>query len=85
MSHSTSLRHCLRLISQLNVGDDIEIEERDDEEVTVVDGQRVAPMGVDVFNPAFDITSADLVTAIITEAGIVYPPFKKNLAKLKSV
>ncbi|MEH6592388.1 MAG: S-methyl-5-thioribose-1-phosphate isomerase, partial [Halioglobus sp.] len=65
-------------------GGDIEIEERDAEEVTVVDGQRVAPEGIDVFNPAFDITPAELITAIITEKGIVYPPFKENLEKIKS-
>lgn len=64
-------------------GDDIEIEERDGEEVTVVDGQRVAPEGIDVFNPAFDITLADLITAIVTEKGIVYPPFKENLKAIK--
>lgn len=64
-------------------GNDIEIEERDDEEVTVVDGQRVAPEGVDVFNPAFDITPAELITAIITEKGVVYPPFKENLKKIR--
>jgi methylthioribose-1-phosphate isomerase len=64
-------------------GGDIEIEERDDEEVTVVDGQRVAPEGIDVFNPAFDITPAELITAIITEKGVVYPPFKENLEKIK--
>lgn len=64
-------------------GGDIEIEERDAEEVTVVDGQRVAPEGIDVFNPAFDITPAELITAIITEKGIVYPPFKENLEKIK--
>jgi methylthioribose-1-phosphate isomerase len=65
-------------------GADIEIEERDAEEITVVDGQRVAPEGVGVFNPAFDITPAHLLSAIITEKGVVYPPFERNLERIKA-
>jgi methylthioribose-1-phosphate isomerase len=64
-------------------GEDIEIEERDADEVTVIEGQRVAPEGIDVYNPAFDITPASLITAIITEKGVVYPPFKENLQKIR--
>ncbi len=45
--------------------------------------QRMAPPGVDIFNPAFDVTPAELVSAIITERGLVYPPFAENLAALK--
>ena len=60
-------------------GDDIPIEERSHEEVTHIDGHRIAPMGVEVVNPGFDITPAALVTAIITEKGIAYPPYKQNL------
>lgn len=62
-----------------STGDAIEIEERVPEEVTekwYVD--RMAPAGVQVYNPAFDVTSADLITAIVTEKGIVFPPFEKT-------
>jgi methylthioribose-1-phosphate isomerase len=63
----------------LATGDQIPIEERPREEVTHVNGQRVAPVGVEVANPSFDVTPASLVTAIITEKGIVRPPYKQNL------
>jgi methylthioribose-1-phosphate isomerase len=64
-------------------GDDIPIEQRPPEELTEFGGQRIAPKGVDVFNPAFDVTPAELVTAIVTERGIVYPPFVAGLSALK--
>ena len=60
-------------------GDDIPIEERSPDEVTHIDGRRIAPMGVQVVNPAFDVTPSALVTAIVTEKGIAYPPFKLSL------
>ena len=60
-------------------GDDIPIEERSHEEVTHIDGHRIAPMGVEVVNPSFDVTPAALVTAIITEKGIAHPPYKQSL------
>jgi methylthioribose-1-phosphate isomerase len=60
-------------------GDEVPIEERDPEEVTHVRGQLIAPEGVRVANPAFDVTPHWYVTGIITEGGIVYPPFKKAL------
>ena len=63
----------------LKHGDDIPIEERSHEEVTHIDGHRIAPVGVDVINPSFDVTPAALVTAIITEKGIAYPPYKQSL------
>lgn len=63
-------------------GDQIEIEERDKEEITVIEGSRVAPKNADVLNPAFDITPAHLVSGIITEKGIIYPPFEENLKEL---
>ncbi len=62
-------------------GEDIPIEERDAEEVTHVRGQLVAPEGVHVANPAFDVTPHRYVTGIITEYGIVYPPFERGLRK----
>jgi methylthioribose-1-phosphate isomerase len=64
-------------------GRDIPIEERAPEEVTEFAGRRVAPTGVDVRNPAFDVTPARLVDAIITEAGVARPPLGPALAALK--
>ena len=43
----------------------------------------IAPEKVNVFNPAFDITPGELITGIITEYGIIKPPYKKNIEKLK--
>lgn len=63
-------------------GDEIEIEERSADEVTTVGTWQITPNNVDVGNPAFDITPHKYVTAIITEKGVVYPPYKENLAKL---
>jgi eIF-2B alpha/beta/delta-like uncharacterized protein len=54
-------------------GADIEIEERAAEEVLGVGAARVAPAGSDALNPAFDVTPADLVTAIVTEARVIRP------------
>ena len=63
----------------LHNGDDIPIEERSHEEMTHIDGHRIAPVGVEVMNPSFDVTPASLVTAIITEKGIARPPYKQSL------
>lgn len=63
-------------------GDDIEIEERADTEVVCVGGERIAPEGTNVGNPAFDVTPAKYITAIITERGIVRPPFIENIKAL---
>jgi len=60
-------------------GDLVPIEERDAREVTHVLGQRVAPEGVDVFNPAFDVTPARYVAALITERGVLRPPLDQAL------
>lgn len=65
-------------------GDRIPIEERDITEVTHMKGKRVAPMGIKVKNPAFDVTPNRLVTAIITEKGVVRRPYKANLKRLFS-
>jgi len=65
-------------------GDEIPIEERPAEEVTHVLGCQITPDGACVANPAFDITPAAYITAIITERGVVRPPFDVNLAKLMS-
>jgi methylthioribose-1-phosphate isomerase len=60
-------------------GDDITIEERDPEEVASFGAVRVAPAGITAYNPAFDVTPARLITAIVTEAGIARPPFRRSL------
>jgi methylthioribose-1-phosphate isomerase len=64
-------------------GDEIPIEQRADKELAEFAGRRIAPRGVAVFNPAFDVTPAELVTAIITERGVAYAPFSESLAALK--
>jgi len=64
-------------------GDQIPIEERDPSEVTELNGTRVAPDGVAVRNPAFDITPARYVHAIVTERGIARPPFTESLPALR--
>ncbi len=61
-------------------GEGIAIEERAAEEVAAFRGMRVAPFGAQVANPAFDVTPARLVTAIVTENGIVRNPFEEGLA-----
>jgi methylthioribose-1-phosphate isomerase len=66
----------------LESGDDIPIEQRAPEEVTHLAGQPLAPEGVRAAHPAFDVTPHDLVTAIITERGIVEPPFEENLRRV---
>ncbi|MBD5474348.1 MAG: S-methyl-5-thioribose-1-phosphate isomerase [Lachnospiraceae bacterium] len=64
-------------------GREINIEQRPAEEVTQMwYKERMAPEGVKVFNPAFDVTDHDLITAIITEHGIARAPYKKSLADL---
>jgi methylthioribose-1-phosphate isomerase len=63
-------------------GEAIPIEERSVEEVTHFAGQPVAPAGVGARHPAFDVTPAELVTAIVTEAGIARPPLRHSLPAL---
>lgn len=63
----------------LEHGDLIPIEERGREEVVNIFGKQIAPINAPARNPAFDVTPHRYVTGIITEEGIVYPPFKKNL------
>ncbi|GGJ68870.1 methylthioribose-1-phosphate isomerase [Anoxybacillus voinovskiensis] len=63
-------------------GDDIPIEERNPEEVTHLSGTRIAPEGVNVYNPAFDVTPNELITAIITEKGIIRGNYKTALPTL---
>ncbi len=68
---------------ECETGDDIEIELRPSEEITTTWYKKpMAPKDVKTYNPAFDVTDHNLITAIITEKGIVYPSYKENLAKL---
>lgn len=64
-------------------GKDIEIEERDASEVTHIGEEPIAPEGICVFNPAFDVTPNENITAIITELGVIKPPYLENLKALK--
>ncbi|MCI9212333.1 MAG: S-methyl-5-thioribose-1-phosphate isomerase [Ruminococcus sp.] len=63
-------------------GSAIPIEERSADEVLCVNGGYIAPKEVKTYNPAFDVTPAEYITAIVTEKGIVYPPFIENLEKI---
>ncbi|MBE0565433.1 MAG: S-methyl-5-thioribose-1-phosphate isomerase, partial [Krumholzibacteria bacterium] len=60
-------------------GDAIVIEERDPAEVHGFGGVRFTPVGVGAWNPAFDVTPAELITAFITEHGVLRPPFAESL------
>lgn len=65
-------------------GDDIPIELRDGEEICKMWYEKpMAPEGIKTYNPSFDVTNHEYITAIITEKGIVYPPYAENLQKLK--
>src|SRR5882724_7224613 len=63
-------------------GSKIPIEERDSREVTHIFDRQIAPSGIKVANPAFDVTPHDLVTAIITERGIARPPYWRSLPRV---
>ena len=65
-------------------GDLIPIEERGREEVIEIGDKLIAPAGVPVYNPAFDITPFRYLTAIVTEEGVCYPPFAESLAQAKA-
>lgn len=66
----------------LSTGQAIPIEQRKAEEVTEGHGRRTAPPGVPVFNPAFDVTPADLISGLITERGIARPVTQETVASL---
>src|SRR5438105_6260384 len=63
-------------------GSRIPIEQRDSKEVTHIAGRQMVPTGVEVENPAFDVTPAKYVTAIVTERGIARAPYRESLQKL---
>ncbi len=66
----------------LKSGDEIPIEQRDPGEVVQLAGQSIAPEGVVAAHPAFDVTPHELVTAIITECGVVEPPYDQHLQRV---
>lgn len=68
--------------TSLATGKDIPIEERKSEEVTQLNGVRVAPEGVKVYNPAFDVTPNHLISAIITEKGILKGNLSEEIEKV---
>lgn len=65
-------------------GNDIIIEERNADEVRYIKNQLIAPKHALAYNPAFDITPHNLITGIITEKGIVYPPFSKSIKEINA-
>jgi methylthioribose-1-phosphate isomerase len=66
----------------LSTGEEIPIEERDIREVTHMREQRLAPEGIDVQNPAFDVTPNELIAAIITDKGVARQPFTESLRRM---
>ncbi len=66
----------------LGAGESIPIEERDSSEIEFAGGHRVVPEGVPCWNPAFDVTPAHLVTAFITDGGLLRPPFRVTIRRL---
>jgi len=63
-------------------GDDIPIEQRDGDEVASFGGIKIAPEGADIYNPAFDVTDAENITAIITDKGVIENPNTEKIAEL---
>ncbi len=62
--------------------EDVVIEDRSVDEVVKIGKKRIAPKGVRVFNPAFDMTPPEFITGIITQKGVLKPPFEQNLKAL---
>jgi methylthioribose-1-phosphate isomerase len=60
-------------------GAEIIIEQRDEKEVTCGMGKQIAPDGIKVYNPAFDVTPSELITAFITDKGIIRPPYTRTI------
>src|SRR5207249_11168473 len=66
----------------LLTGDAIPIEQRDPREVTHAFGTQTAPDGIHVYNPAFDVTPHELITALITEKGLIQPVNAENIRRV---
>ncbi len=64
-------------------GKDIPIEERESSEVSHIQGRQLAPTGMKIYNPAFDVTPAKYISGIITEAGVLRAPFQRSIQKIK--
>lgn len=67
--------------TSIETGKEIPIEERDHEEVTHINGKSICAEGVKVINPGFDVTPHELIKGIITEKGILYPPYSESIKK----
>jgi methylthioribose-1-phosphate isomerase len=67
---------------KLPTGEEIPIEERDTREVTHIRDQRLAPEGIEVQNPAFDVTPNELIAAIITDKGVARQPYTESLRRM---
>ncbi len=68
--------------TSIKSGDEIVIEERSHDEVTMINGKRICAEGVNIINPGFDVTPHELITGIITEKGIIKPDYNVSIAKL---
>jgi len=66
-------------------GKDIPIEERPHHEVSEMNGKRLAPKGMKIFNPAFDVTPHQYISGIITEAGVLKAPFNRSIKKIREL
>ena len=62
--------------------EDVIIEQRKGTEVSGIAGKKTAPDDINIINPAFDMTPPELITGIITEAGVAKPPFEESIRKL---
>lgn len=65
--------------TSIATGEEIPIEERSHEEVTHINGKRICAEGIKVINPGFDVTPASLIKGIITEKGVLYPPYNESI------
>jgi methylthioribose-1-phosphate isomerase len=68
---------------EMETGAEIQIEERDASEVTHIGDVRIAPEGIDVYNPAFDVTPGENISGIVTEYGIIRPPYRETILAMK--
>lgn len=66
----------------LSSGSDVPIEQRPAKEVTELNGQAIAPKDIPALNPSFDVTPAALISAIVTEKGIILPPFNQTIRQV---
>ncbi|MEX0603049.1 MAG: S-methyl-5-thioribose-1-phosphate isomerase, partial [Bacteroidota bacterium] len=66
---------------KMKAGSEIPIEQRSPAELTEINGIPLAPEGTETYSPAFDVTPASLITAIITDRGPVFPPFEEIFGK----